>query len=364
MRLNTAPAGAITVTVVRASGDADISVAGGASLVFTPANYATEQTVTLAAAEDADTTAGTAMIQCTAAGHDPATVIATEQDNDVPPFSLKVNCGGPALAGGWLADTGYLNGKVWTTASSVANATEAPMALYQRERSSAPLRYSLTTVPNGSYQVKLHFNDMSSPGGVGRRLFNVYLEGALAEANLDVFALAGGSMRALVRTYNVAVAGGNGLQIELTKVLGYPQLDGIEICSADPLPGRKAVQTGARTIGPDLVLSSEDRWALGAGWTAVDGDLETVWRAAGSRGSWICLGYAQPVMVQAVDMQFTPESPTGIFTLASDDARDWFELESELELGPVQAHYLWFIFPAAPWAPPAAVREIQILPMP
>ena len=362
VHLDTAPAGAVTVAVVRASGDSDLTVSGGASLVFTTANYGTDQTVTLAAAHDADSTAGTAVIQCTAPGYTAAGVTATEQDHDVPAFSLKVNCGGPALTGGWVADTGFLNGRVWTTAAAVANATLAPMALYQRERSSAPLRYSLTAVPNGSYEVKLHFNDMSSPGRVGQRLFNVYLEGALAEANLDVFALAGGRMRALVRTYNVTVAGGNGLQIELTRVAGYPQMNGIEITAAAAPPGRRTGSVRISVPRPDLVLTSEEPQGPGTGWLAVDGDLETAWRASGRQGSWICLGYEKAVTLRAVDVQFTPESPAAIFTLASADAREWFELEPELELGPVAANYLWFIFPAAPRAPPPAVREIQVLP--
>ena len=59
-------------------------------------------------------------------------------------------------------------------------------------------------------------------------------------------------------------------------------------------------------------------------------------------------------------MQFTPESPLGRITLASDDAHDWFELEPELELGSVELNYLWFIFPADPLAPPPAVREIEL----
>ena len=59
-------------------------------------------------------------------------------------------------------------------------------------------------------------------------------------------------------------------------------------------------------------------------------------------------------------MQFAAVSTLGLYTLASDDAVNWFELESELELGPVELNYLWFIFPPAPLEPPAAVREIEI----
>ena len=64
-----------------------------------------------------------------------------------------------------------------------------------------------------------------------------------------------------------------------------------------------------------------------------------------------------------MDVQFAPGSPLGVLTLASDDARDWFELEPELELGPVTANYFWFLFPAAPGEPPPAVREIEVNPV-
>ena len=66
------------------------------------------------------------------------------------------------------------------------------------------------------------------------------------------------------------------------------------------------------------------------------------------------------MQVRAIDVQFAAGSPLGLFALASDDADNWFELEPELELGPVDVNYLWFIFPADLSAPPAAVREIEI----
>ena len=362
VHLDTAPEGAITVTVVRASGDTDITVTSGASLVFTAANYAATQTVYLAAANDTDSTAGTAVIQCTASGYTAASVTATEADNDVPAFSLKVNCGGPALTGGWLSDTGGLSGGVWSTTSAVANATLAPMALYQRERSGSPLRYSLTSVPNGTYLVRLHFNEMSTAARAGTRVFNVSLEGVQRETNLDMYVAAGGSLRALVRSYSVTVTGSNGLQIEMTRVAGYPQLNGIEVLSGvgAAAPAARAGFTAAEVLAPAVVLSSADRQVPGAGWAAVDGDLETAWQASGTWGSWLCLGYAEPIQVRAVDVQFAAGSPLGVYTLASEDADNWFELEPELESGPVELNYLWFIFPADLLAPPAAVREIQV----
>ncbi|GAA3697109.1 hypothetical protein GCM10022224_073730 [Nonomuraea antimicrobica] len=81
-RLSSAPGANITVTTARTSGDTDLTVSSGASLTFTPANWNTPQTVTLAAAQDADTTAGTAAFSVGGTGVTGATVTATEVDDD------------------------------------------------------------------------------------------------------------------------------------------------------------------------------------------------------------------------------------------------------------------------------------------
>ncbi|HMO50685.1 MAG TPA: CocE/NonD family hydrolase [Kiritimatiellia bacterium] len=73
----------VTLTVARVSGDVDITVQSGASLFFSLEDWATPQIVTLAAAEDADAIEGVATFQITAPGVVPATVIATEIENDV-----------------------------------------------------------------------------------------------------------------------------------------------------------------------------------------------------------------------------------------------------------------------------------------
>ncbi len=364
VHLDTAPASAITVSVTRASGDTDLTVSGGESLVFTAANYAVDQTVTLAAADDADTTGGTAAIQCTASGYTAASVTATEQDNDAPAFSRKVNCGGGALAGDWVADTAYSGGTAKSTTVAMANATNAPEAVYQTRRYAPTLTYSFADVPDGTYTIRLHFAE-SYAKAAGQRIFNVAIEGQTKLTNFDIYQEAGGGNRAVAKTFeNVAVSGG--LQIQGVASVDSAQFNGIEIMAGGGA-GRKMTQ--AKTVwtttrrAPDTVLSSEEARIPGAGWAAVDGDLNTTWQAAGNRGSWICLGYAAPVEVHAVDVQFAPGSPLGVLTLASDDARDWFELEPELELGPVTANYFWFLFPAAPGEPPPAVREIEVNPV-
>jgi hypothetical protein len=74
----------VQVTVAPASGDTDITVASGASLIFDEDNYWIAQPVTLAAAEDADYFDGETIISISADGYVPAELVARESDNDVP----------------------------------------------------------------------------------------------------------------------------------------------------------------------------------------------------------------------------------------------------------------------------------------
>ena len=78
---NPGPTG-LSVTVARTAGDTDVSVSGGASLSFTSANFATPQTVTIAAANDGDNTNDTATITVSATGQTSRNVAVTVADND------------------------------------------------------------------------------------------------------------------------------------------------------------------------------------------------------------------------------------------------------------------------------------------
>ncbi|MDB5296199.1 MAG: C-terminal target protein, partial [Phycisphaerales bacterium] len=92
VRLSAQPSAAVTVTVTRASGDAELTAAP-ATLTFTPANWNAPQALTLSAAQDVDATNGVAAFALTAPGLATVTLTATEQDDDAvaPPAA------GPAL---------------------------------------------------------------------------------------------------------------------------------------------------------------------------------------------------------------------------------------------------------------------------
>jgi len=82
VRLLSPPTADVTVTSQRNSGDGDLTVTSGATLLFTPTNWALPQTVVVSAGADADAIDGTATISIAAPGWVGATVNATESDDD------------------------------------------------------------------------------------------------------------------------------------------------------------------------------------------------------------------------------------------------------------------------------------------
>jgi arylsulfatase A len=79
------PGGTVSVTATYASGDADLSVSAGGILSFDSGNWSTPQSVTIAAAEDADMLAGVGVIELSSPGLPSRFVYATETDNDSVP---------------------------------------------------------------------------------------------------------------------------------------------------------------------------------------------------------------------------------------------------------------------------------------
>ncbi|WP_416977451.1 glycoside hydrolase family 48 protein [Streptomyces sp. T028] len=75
LKLSTQPSASVTVTTARTSGNAGLTVTGGASLTFTPSNWSTAQKVTVTA--NASGT-GAAVFESTATGHAKASVTVTE----------------------------------------------------------------------------------------------------------------------------------------------------------------------------------------------------------------------------------------------------------------------------------------------
>lgn len=156
VKLATAPTADVTVTASRGSGDADINVSAGETLLFTPANWNVPQTVMIGASQDADSTSGSAVIEVSSAGLTTQTVTATELDDDaaVAPISVR------AVADAYVRDGTYA-GQTFGTAADLQLKSAA--AGWNRE---SYLRFDLSGVSNvGSAKLRLYgrLDNTSSP---------------------------------------------------------------------------------------------------------------------------------------------------------------------------------------------------------
>ena len=103
--------------------------------------------------------------------------------------------------------------------------------IYQSER------YSMTkfeqALPNGKYTVKLHFAETyDGISGAGQRVFSYKVQDNPDVKGFDVFAKAGGAMKAYVDTETVNVTNGK-LTVTFTPDVENPQINGIEILAGN-----------------------------------------------------------------------------------------------------------------------------------
>ena len=125
---------------------------------------------------------------------------------------VQVNAGGGSYVDSegkiWEADQAYTSGSWgYVGTASFSNSTSDPIAntandpLYQIER--AKVESYRFDVPSGDYIVKLHFAEIFHTAS-NKRVFDVFIEGALVLSNFDIFAEAGHDA-ALIKTFNANV---------------------------------------------------------------------------------------------------------------------------------------------------------------
>jgi hypothetical protein len=189
-----------------------VTSGANAGLYTAPSTIASNQTVGVTATSQADPSqSSTALISL------------------VAPFSqILVHAGGPAytdtLGQLWSADTGFTGGNVANTTKTITNTTDP--ALYQSERyGSFNYRFN---VSNGNYNVVLKFAEIYWTSA-GQRTFNVSINGTQVLTNFDIVAAAGGALKAIDKTFPVAVTNN---QINIVFTLGsadLPKVSAIQI---------------------------------------------------------------------------------------------------------------------------------------
>ena len=160
------------------------------------------------------------------------------------PFAVHINSGGPQLNAYGVPfenDQYFIGGNTYSNSNIVDIAGTDDDELYRTERSNI-FTYNVP-VPAGTYLVRLHFAEIyfgatgGGTGGVGKRVFNVLAEGQALLTNFDIIAEAGGSMKAVIKEFQVNVNDGT-LNLNFNKVVQNPKVSAIEILALELFPNQ------------------------------------------------------------------------------------------------------------------------------
>lgn len=159
--------------------------------------------------------------------------------------------------------------------SSVIN--PAPQAVYQSERY-GNITYSLGSLTaNGSYTVRLHFAEIYWTA-IGKRVFNVAINGTQVLTNFDIFATTGATNKAIVREFNANADGTGKITIVFTTVTDNAKISGIEILSASPGNNAPTIATAA-SASPSTVTSATTSLSVLGADDAGESGLSYTWAA-------------------------------------------------------------------------------------
>lgn len=203
----------------------------------------------------------------------PSSQPTTEADNDPVPglqkplsyyYSLThvhhyINCGGGEYTDSaghtWISDAGFYNaGKSFSVSQPIAGTDADP--LFQTERWDKPaspeLIYSIP-VPAGEYRVRLYFSEnYGATSQVGRRVFDVLVEGGVVLDDYDIFARAG-ALTAISEEFHVVVAD-DALTIEFRHGVENPKIAAIEVETISVTP--PLIIDGGASIDLEVALNS------------------------------------------------------------------------------------------------------------
>ncbi|MEV4550424.1 S8 family serine peptidase [Nonomuraea wenchangensis] len=231
-----------TLTLTNLGSATPYTVTGETWAAVTPAagELATGQQVTLKVTVSSDgVAAGTVragkILVKSASGRQPTIEIAVKVV--VPKLQVAVDVGGSkaatdAAGDAWTPDRKYAQGshgyvatssKTLSTTKTIAGTTD--QALFRSAREGM-LEYRFDGVPAGTYTVELDFAEVKSTQ-MGKRVFDVLVEGQLAIPALDL-ALEAGTYTAVARQYTVRVDDGQ-LNVRFATRVGSPVVNAIRI---------------------------------------------------------------------------------------------------------------------------------------
>lgn len=136
----------------------------------------------------------------------------------------------------WISDRYFLGGQPVNRQEAVAGAGTQDLFLGERYGN---FTYDIPVDPKGRYSVTLHFTEnwfgpgRPGGGGDGSRIFDIHCNGRTLLRNLDVYNAAGGSLRALTKTFHGIEATAQGkIQLSFVPVRNYAMINAIEVVEA------------------------------------------------------------------------------------------------------------------------------------
>lgn len=158
------------------------------------------------------------------------TIVVDGIDQDV----IRINAGGKDYVdpegNTWISDKGFYNaGAVYKTKANISNTDK--QQLYQTERNRLAMTYTIPVASGIKYNVSLHYAEIFQRAfEIDARLFDVFVQGALASVDLDIFKEAGNEgNRAYVHTTRDVEVDDGFLTIDFIGIEQYAKISAIEI---------------------------------------------------------------------------------------------------------------------------------------
>ena len=352
VRLDRAPVAAVTAAVAHCAGSAGLSVADGAALVFRPSNWSVWQAVTLAAEADENAVGETAMFRISVPGAQDRFVAATALDDDVGANLALASAGAQiagtrayqlplAIDGQHLSSTNYAF-TVWT--NDPPGAMTLDLGTVQN--------LAQVRLLNWDWSPRFHrYRIDSSEDGT---TWSLLVDASAGEhRGWEDWAAYGRSAR-YVRLTGLFSSANSAMCIAEWEVYAAPP-------PAKRAPAATAKLSGAEPF-PLTVVTSDDGPEHTNGWAAVDGDPNTAWEGRAGAGGWhIAVGYDATRAMTNLVVDLAEGAATRMQCLHSLDGEDWLEWPEDAAADPVEANYLWLLFPGEDEESPAP-RVIEITP--
>jgi hypothetical protein len=200
--------------------------------------------------------------------------------------STFINAGGPGIAGdiAFVQDDAFQNGvgRSFRRNDAIDMSgvdSSLPQSVFQSVlwdgRGRSELQFDIPTTPGSEYQVDLLFSEIWRGGfDVGRRVFDVSLEGSVVLDNFDIYSEAG-ARTALVKSFDITATDSN-LDIDFAHVSNNPAIAGIIVREIGGGDGPVNVPPTISAIANQSVNENQTLGPLNFTVGDVDGDMVNV----------------------------------------------------------------------------------------